>query len=140
VAASGNEAEDGFAPVSYPGACRSAMGIGALRFDGSRAPYSNAGCEVAATGPGGDLSDSGRLFRAGDDRNGILQETYDPGRAADRGFGFFFDSGTSMAAGHAAGAAAVLLGINWDLETVRRAMVASTRELGPAGPDDEYGT
>jgi subtilisin family serine protease len=142
VAASGNEAESGFTPVSYPGACPKALGIGALRWDGSRAPYSNAGCDLAATGPGGDLSASGRLFPrtgAGEDpRNGILQETFDPGRVGSP-FGFFYDSGTSMAAAHAAGAAAVLLGINPDLATVRRAMLASTRDLGAAGPDDEYG-
>ena len=144
VAASGNEAEDGgFVPVSYPGACPKAMGIGALRYNGSRAAYSNAGCELSATGPGGDLSSNGRLFpRNGggeDPRNGILQEAWDPGRNADSGFAFFFDSGTSMAAAHAAGAAAVLLGINPDLPTVRRAMLASIRDLGASGPDDEYG-
>ncbi|HVF31472.1 MAG TPA: S8 family serine peptidase [Acidimicrobiales bacterium] len=143
VAASGNEAEGGFVPVSYPGACPKAMGIGALRYNGTRAAYSNAGCELSATGPGGDLSSSGRLFpRNGngeDPRNGILQEAYDPGRNVDNGFAFFFDSGTSMAAAHAAGAAAVLLGINPDLATVRRAMLASTRDLGPSGPDDDYG-
>ena len=143
VAASGNEAEGGFVPVSYPGACPKAMGVGALRYNGSKAPYSNAGCELSATGPGGDLSSSGRLFPrtpAGeDDRNGILQESYDPGRNADNGFAFFYDSGTSMAAAHAAGAAAVLLGINPDLATVRRAMLASTRDLGTSGPDDDFG-
>ena len=143
VAASGNEAEGGFVPVSYPGACPKSMGIGALRYDGSRAPYSNAGCELAATGPGGDLSPTGRLFprRADgeDPRNGVLQESYDPGRIVDNGFAFFYDSGTSMAAAHAAGAAAVLLGINPDLALVRRAMLASTRDLGAAGPDDEFG-
>ena len=143
IAASGNEAEGGIVPVSYPGACPRAMGIGALRYNGSRAPYSNAGCELAATGPGGDLSANGRLYprnSGGEDhRNGILQEAYDPGRTADNGFAFFFDSGTSMAAAHAAGAAAVLLGINPDLPTVRRAMLASTRDLGAAGPDDDYG-
>ena len=141
VAASGNESGGNFVPVSYPGACPSAMGIGGLRYDGSRAPYSNAGCELAATGPGGDLSSSGRLFpRNGsieDPRNGILQEAYDPGR---NGNAFFFDSGTSMAAAHAAGAAAVLLGINPDLDIARRAMLASARDRGVPGSDDEYGT
>ncbi len=143
VAASGNEAEGGFVPVAYPGACPTVLGIGGLRFDGSRAPYSNAGCELAATGPGGDLSGTGRLFpRNGnqeDPRNGILQEAYDPARQVNNGFGFFFDSGTSMAAAHAAGAAAVLLGIDPDLATVRRVMLASTRDRGAAGPDDEFG-
>ena len=144
VAASGNEAEGGFVPVSYPGACPRATGIGGLRYDGSRAPYSNAGCELAATAPGGDLSANGRLFprraEGEDPRNGILQESYDPGRAADNGFAFFYDSGTSMAAAHAAGAAAVLLGINPDLSLVRRAMLASARDLGATGPDDDYGS
>ncbi len=143
VAASGNEAEGGFVPVAYPGACPTVLGIGGLRYDGSRAPYSNAGCELAATGPGGDLSGNGRLFpRNGsqeDPRNGILQEAYDPARTLNNGFGFFYDSGTSMAAAHAAGAAAVLLGINPDLATVRRVLLASTRDRGSPGPDDEFG-
>jgi subtilisin family serine protease len=142
VAASGNEAEAGFVPVSYPGACPKALGIGGLRYNGTRAPYSNAGCELAATAPGGDLSTAGRLFpRAGgqeDPRNGILQESFDPGRVGSP-FGFFFDSGTSRAAPHAAGAAAVLLGINPDLGAVRRVLLASSRDLGASGPDDEYG-
>ncbi|HVF32905.1 MAG TPA: S8 family serine peptidase [Acidimicrobiales bacterium] len=141
IAASGNEADGAFVPVAYPGACPSAIGIGALRYDGSRAPYSNTGCELAATGPGGDLSAAGRLFpRAGtteDPRNGILQESFDPGQP---GTGFYFDSGTSMAAAHAAGAAAVLLAIDPDLGVVRRALLAGTRDRGARGPDDEYGT
>jgi subtilisin family serine protease len=142
IAASGNEAEGGFVPVSYPGACPTALGVGGLRYDGSRAPYSNAGCQLAVTGPGGDLSPTGRLFPRTDredGRNGILQEAYDPARTTDNGFAFFFDSGTSMAAAHAAGAAAVLLGINPDMASVRRAMVASARDRGTPGPDDEYG-
>ncbi|MEA3076263.1 MAG: hypothetical protein QOF60_1171 [Actinomycetota bacterium] len=145
VAASGNEAEGGFVPVSYPAACPAAIGIGAVRYDGSRAPYSNAGCEVAAVAPGGDLSPTGRLFdpRVGppDPKEGILQETYDfsPASAGGQRFGFFYDSGTSMAAAHAAGAAAVLLGINSDIVTVRRALLSNARDLGRPGPDDEFG-
>ncbi|MBW3650016.1 MAG: S8 family serine peptidase [Actinobacteria bacterium] len=137
IAASGNEAEGGLVPVAYPAACPTAIGIGALRYDGSRAPYSNTGCELAATAPGGDLSAAGRLFAPRDARNGVLQETFDP---ASNQFGFFYDSGTSMAAAHAAGAAAVLLGVNPDLATVRRALLGSARDLGPAGPDDHYGS
>ena len=138
VAASGNEAEDGLVPVAYPAACPTAIGIGALRQDGSRAPYSNTGCELAATAPGGDLSPRGRLFAQRDPRNGILQESFDP--AGTDQFGFFYDSGTSMAAAHAAGAAAVLLGVNPDLAAARRALLGSARDLGPAGPDDEHGS
>ncbi|MBW3615001.1 MAG: S8 family serine peptidase, partial [Actinobacteria bacterium] len=137
IAASGNEAEDRLVPVAYPAACPTAIAIGALRYDGTRAGYSNTGCELAATAPGGDLSAAGRLFPARDHRNGVLQEGFDP---TSNQFGFFYDSGTSMAAAHAAGAAAVLLGINPDLATVRRALLGSVRDLGARGPDDQYGS
>ena len=137
IAASGNEAEGGLVPVAYPAACPTAIGIGGHRYDGSRAPYSNTGCELAATAPGGDLSGTGRLFPPRDSRNGILQETFDPN---SNQFGFFYDSGTSMAAAHAAGAAAVLFGLTSDVGAVRRALLGSTRDLGTPGPDDEYGS
>ncbi|HET9443058.1 MAG TPA: S8 family serine peptidase, partial [Acidimicrobiales bacterium] len=140
VAASGNEAEDGVAPVAWPGACPRALAVGGLRYDGTRAGYSNPGCELAATAPGGDLTPSGRQFPSGfqeDPRNGIIQETWVPERGA---FLLVIDSGTSMAAAHAAGAAAVLLGVQPDVEVVRRALLGSARDLGPPGQDDEYGS
>jgi subtilisin family serine protease len=147
VAASGNESGSGFIPVAYPAACPGALAIGGLRYNGTRAPYSNAGCELAATAPGGDFSSNGRLFppRPGggaDTRDGILQETYDfaPVDGSPPHFGLFLDAGTSMAAAHAAGAAAVLLGINPDIATVRRILLRTARDLGPASVDDEYGS
>jgi len=135
VVAAGNESEAGLAPVSYPAACKGAFAVGGLRHDGSRGPYSNVGCEVAAAGPGGDLG-AGRIHPDGDARNGILQETWMPDA---RRFGFLYDSGTSMAAAHAAGAAAVLLAIEPDRALVLRALRATARDLGRAGADDSFG-
>jgi hypothetical protein len=49
--------------------------------------------------------------------------------------------GTSFAVAHASGVAALLWSLHpdWSAGQVRAAMVKSARDLGPAGPDPEYG-
>jgi subtilisin family serine protease len=143
VAASGNESESGMVPVAYPAACPGAVAVGGHRWDATRGPYSNGSCELAFTAPGGDLSANGRLFPPlnrlqEDPRNGILQEAWDPSRAD---FAFFYDSGTSMAAAHASGAAAVLMAPPFskpakDVATILR---NTARDTGDVGLDPEHG-
>ena len=141
VAASGNESESAIMPVAYPAACPGALAVGGHQWNARRGEYSNGSCELGVTGPGGDLGDDPGLRRNQplvDPRNGILQEATDD--SLD-GFGFFYDSGTSMAAAHAAGAAAVLMGIPYfksghETSSILR---ATARDLGPAGQDIEFG-
>jgi len=134
VVAAGNSYLDGN-PVSYPAAETAyCIGVGAVRYDSKRAPYSNTGAYVSVVAPGGDM----RVDQNGDGYvDGILQQTFrsDPGE-----FAYWFFEGTSMAAPHVSGVAALLAsqGIT-DPDKIREALEGTAQDLGPVGRDDEYG-
>jgi serine protease len=115
--------------VSYPAACPDAVAVGAVRFDGKVAPYSNHGRAVDIVAPGGDSS---RDQNRDGYEDSILQETY----AGVWSFSFF--EGTSMAAAHVSGVAALVLETYPDAN-VRRMLLRSSRDLGPDGKDPYYG-
>ncbi|MHC4338505.1 MAG: S8 family serine peptidase [Planctomycetota bacterium] len=73
-----------------------------------------------------------------DDYNdGVLQQTfgYNP-----KDWGYFFYQGTSMAAPHVSGIAALLIstGVTGP-DAIREALETTARDLGSAGWDEEYG-
>jgi len=134
VCAAGNEFRDG-SPTAYPAAYDDlCIAVGAVRYDMTRAPYSNVGSYVDVVAPGGDLSvdqnDDGYV-------DGILQQTFvgDPTE-----FAYWFLQGTSMATPHVAGLAALLAsrGIT-DPNDVQEAIEATALDLGPPGWDEAYG-
>lgn len=132
VAAVGNEGVD---RIAFPAAYEEVLAVGAVALDLTLAPYSNRGPELDLVAPGGDTSRDVDGDGYGD---GILQQTFLDDAAQSACFCFF--QGTSMAAPHVAGAAALLLAAGADGPMmVRRALLSTARDLGPTGPDPSYG-
>lgn len=99
VAAAGNSGSS----VEYPAAYDDyVIAVGAVRFDKTRASYSNFGPQVDLMAPGGDLD----VDQNGDKyADGVLQQTFKTSGT----YTYLFLEGTSMASPHVAGLAALLL-------------------------------
>lgn len=109
-------------PANYP----ESLSVGAVGATDSIWAYSSAGPSTC----GG--------------RTRVFPDLVAPGvsvLSADRFGGFQYLTGTSVAAPHVAGAAALLLGAHPGLSvaSVESALTASAVDLGPAGPDERYG-
>jgi serine protease len=95
IAAAGNSGSNA---AAYPARYLHAIGVSAIGPSGAKAPYSNYGAGIDISAPGGAI--------AGEDRSGgILQNTIDP-KTGESVFSSF--QGTSMAAPHVAGVAALI--------------------------------
>ncbi|MEC8424931.1 MAG: S8 family serine peptidase, partial [Myxococcota bacterium] len=123
IAAAGNTGREG---VSYPAALPGVVGVSAVGPDDGLAHYSSWGDGVDIAAPGGDTRRQ---------NGGILQDTI-----ASDGHAFKAFQGTSMAAPHVAGAAAVL----WrpaggDIDAVLDSLLDGAEDLGASGLDPQYG-
>ncbi len=120
VASSGNSPVDVFYPANHP----SVVGVGATTRAGDVAPYSARGLGLDLVAPGGDVSGSPTTF--------IWQDTNG---------GYAGLVGTSMAAGHVSGAAALLVSRFPSASglRVRNALACSAIDMGSPGWDDASG-
>jgi serine protease len=150
VVAAGNDFLDGNPaqrPADVAPLIDGMVSVAAMARDRQRARYSSTGSFVELTAPGGDQSRGGS-------EAGILQQTYDfdftetflqgPSRYRAPRFDVFayqFFQGTSMAAPHVSGLAALLATVNPSLNALglRAAIVASARDLGDPGYDPLFG-
>ncbi len=132
VAAAGNSG----GAVEYPAAYDDVLAVGSVEFQQDRARYSNFGPQVDVVAPGGDTA----ADRNGDGYpDGILQQTF---RGNDpTNFALYYLEGTSMAAPHVSGLAAMLFALNptATVDQVRHAIESTALDLGPSGRDNDYG-
>ncbi|MCX7022145.1 MAG: S8 family serine peptidase, partial [bacterium] len=137
AAAAGNEDTD---DPHYPSGFDEVICVGAVRYDSTRAYYSNYGEDQEMMAPGGDL----RVDQDGDGQwDGILQQTYgdlDPPVDLDVPFNYWFFEGTSMACPHVAAAVGLMIseGITGPAN-IRATLHATATDLGPTGWDEQYG-
>ncbi len=137
VAAAGN---DSSSVISYPAAYDAyVIAVGATRYDETLAYYSNYGPGLDLVAPGGDVTVDQNGDGYGD---GVLQQTFQrTGRSGRVTWGYYFFQGTSMAAPHVAGVAALVIA-NGNAITpndVRAVLQETAEDLGPAGFDAIYG-
>lgn len=131
VSATGN---DGVGTIYYPAQYDEVIAVGAVRYDESRAHFSNYGTGIDIVSPGGDLDVDQNSDGYPD---GILQETCTSHACNE--FDDFFYEGTSQAAPQVSATAALLMSAGIDASRIPAILQASAKDLGAAGYDTTFG-
>jgi subtilisin family serine protease len=123
VAASGNSAGQGN-PTSYPAACEGFMAVGATDAADGWAPFSQYGPHISVSAPGA----------------GVMT-TWSSETSPDATRGYAVVDGTSFAAPHVSGLAALLFSRHpeWTSAQVRARIEQTAVDLGPEGRDPWFG-
>ncbi|TLM74722.1 hypothetical protein FDW81_04755 [Pseudarthrobacter sp. NamB4] len=130
VAAAGNSGLD--AADTSPANCQNVITVAAAGRDGARAPYSNHGAVVDITAPGGNMDNTAEGHARG------IVSTSNWGNTVPEGEAYEFLHGTSMAAPHVAGVAALLIsevGSTYTPDMVEKRLKATARPLPIACPE-----
>jgi cell wall-associated protease len=131
VVAAGNRTRD----VDYPAALPTALAVSATTRRDGIADYSNRGLTVGISAPGGDsdasITSTWPTYLTATDYGKRLRAAHSHGTMV----------GTSMAAPHVTGAAALLFAHDPALSArqVRSRLQTWTQDLGPQGPDGYFG-
>ncbi len=138
ICAAGNSYQYGN-PPSYPAAYDEyCIAVGAVRYDRHRSYYSNTGSYIDLVAPGGDV----RVDQNGDGNpDGVYQQTINPYTRNPSDLGYWWFQGTSMAAPHVAGTAALIKAEHptWTPDEIRQALQSTSLDLGSSGRDNVYG-
>jgi subtilisin family serine protease len=128
IAAAGNT---GDSSPHYPAAYPEVLSVAAVGPDLSLASYSSYGPAVDIAAPGGDFADGGASF-------GVASTVWNYATSQP---GYAYYNGTSMAAPHVAGVAALVLAAEPSLtaDELRQRLTSYALDLGPTGRDDSYG-
>jgi len=130
IAAAGN---DKSSVPSFPAAAENVLSVSAVDLNRRLAPYSNYGSTIDIAAPGGN---TGQDLNGDGYRDGVLSTL-----VIDSEYGYKFYDGTSMAAPHVAGVAALILAANPNLTVgeLENILLSTATDLGQAGRDDDYG-
>ncbi len=143
VAAGNDNSSSGYPPAN----CNNTISVAAGGQDGSRAYYSNFGSTIDITGPGGDgcnpFTDA-QPTSLSDCEGGVFQDatmilsTYNNGSQGPGSDSFGFLQGTSMAAPHIAGLAALIRSVDSSLTPVEvKAVIQDTADSFANVPDHQ---
>jgi serine protease len=133
VAAAGNGVTPAGAPLPFcdqPSGEGRLLCVGAVDRDENRSHFSNFGDGLGVVAPGG----AGFLGTSVQDD---ILSTFN--KTEEYGGPYAYMAGTSQATPHVAGVAALLVSLGVRGQAAVQRILATARDVGPAGPDDMYG-